>query len=168
MKIVKTYITIVENISEVAGKIAMWLSSILVLLICFDVLARYFFSVSFVSVFELEWHIFALIFLFGASFTLKHDKHVRVDIFYNQFSDKQKAIVNLIGCIFFLIPFCYIVIESSIPYFLNSYNLNEGSTDYGGLPVRYIIKSMIMVGFTLLLLQGTALFFRSFLTLINK
>ena len=168
MKIVKTYITIVENISEVAGKIAMWLSSILVLLICFDILARYFFSVSFVSVFELEWHIFALIFLFGASFTLKHDKHVRVDIFYNQFSDKQKAIVNLIGCIFFLIPFCYIVIESSIPYFLNSYNLNEGSTDYGGLPVRYIIKSMIMVGFTLLLLQGTALFFRSFLTLINK
>ncbi|UZR92281.1 TRAP transporter small permease subunit [Chondrinema litorale] len=168
MNTLKSIIKIIEGISETAGKIAMWLSSTLVLLICFDVLARYFFSVSFVSVFELEWHIFALIFLFGASFTLKYDKHVRVDIFYNQFSDKQKALVNLLGCLFFLIPFCYIVIESSVPYFMNSYYLNEGSTDYGGLPARYIIKSMIMVGFILLLLQGVALFFRSLLTLFNK
>ena len=73
MKIIKFYVSLVEVLSEWAGKVAMWLSSVLVVLICFDVLARYLFGISYVSVFELEWHIFALLFLLGASYSLKYD-----------------------------------------------------------------------------------------------
>jgi len=168
MKIIRIYVSLVEALSEWAGKVAMWLSSVLVVLICFDVLARYLFGISYVSVFELEWHIFALLFLLGASYSLKYDRHVRVDIFYSQFSEKQKAWVNLLGCLLFLIPFCLIVIEASVPYFLTSLNLNEASNDQGGLPARYIIKGMIIVGFALLFLQGTSLIMRSLVVIFNK
>ncbi len=168
MKAIRFYVELVETISELAGRVAMWLSTLLVVLICFDVLARYLFSISYVWVFELEWHIFALLFLFGASFSLKYDRHVRVDIIYNQLNEKQKAWINLLGCLLFLFPFCVIVIEASVPYLMTSLQLNEASNDQGGLPARYFIKSMIIVGFVFLMMQGTALVVRSLLVISNK
>ena len=135
---------------------------------CVDVIRRYLFNQTAVWITELEWHLFALIFLIGAGYALKHDKHVRVDLFYAKFSPKQKAWVNLLGTLLFLIPWCWIIISSSYNYAHNSYLINESSPDPGGLPARYIIKFSITVGFILLLLQAIALVLDSVLVITGK
>ena len=150
-----------DGASELFGKIASWLTSVLMLLIIGDVVLRYLFNVSHVWVTELEWHIFALIFLLGAAYTLRHDAHVRVDLFYAGFSEKKKAFINLLGVCLFLIPWCLVVIRASIRYATNSYLIQETSPDPGGLPALWIIKSMIVVAFILLLLQGVSLLLKS-------
>lgn len=132
----------------------------LILLICLDVLFRYFFSFSKNWIIELEWHLFALIFLLGSAYALQMDKHVRVDVFYQKFSEKTKAIVNLIGTLVFLIPWCYLVITTAYKFANNSWYIREGSNQPGGLPARYIIKGAIVVGFVLLLAQGVSLMFK--------
>ena len=159
---------IIGRLNEQIGKVVSWLTSILVWVICMDVLLRYLLNISFAGLFELEWHIFALIFLLGAAYTLKHDKHVRVDIFYNKFSAKGKALINLIGTALFLIPFCVVTIWSSVPFVINSFNILEGSPDPGGLPFRFIVKSAIPIGFTLLLLQSISLIIDSILIIKGR
>jgi len=116
----------------------------------------------------LEWHLFAFIFLIGAAYALKHDRHVRVDVFYANFTEKQQAWVNLIGTLLFLIPFCIIIIYTSIRFAANAYAIQEGSPDPGGLPARYIVKAAIPIGFILLLLQACSLLIKSMLTLTHK
>ncbi|MBX2844262.1 MAG: TRAP transporter small permease subunit [Flammeovirgaceae bacterium] len=168
MKFLQSWIHIINQINENLGKTVAWLSSILVIVICLDVALKNIFSISSVAVFELQWHLFALIFLLGAAYTLKHDKHVRVDVFYQKLSPKGQAWINIIGTLLFLIPFCIIIIKSSIPYVATSYKLGEGSNDAGGLPARYFIKSSIFIGFFFLLIQGISLIFSSILTVMGK
>lgn len=126
----------------------------LVVLICVDVLLRYFFNATQKWIIELEWHLFALVFLIGASYTFQKDKHVRVDVFYQGFSEKKKLWVNLLGNVFFLIPWCLVIIYVSIKYANVSFSYLEQSPDPGGLPARYLIKYAISLGFILLLLQA--------------
>ena len=87
----------IEKIIKKIGNVCSWLSFALVILITTDVFLRYIFNFSSASLYELEWHFFAIIFLLGSSITLQKDEHVRVDVFYNRFSNKKKEIVNLIG-----------------------------------------------------------------------
>ena len=105
---------------------------------------------------ELEWHLFGLIFLLVAGYAFRHDRHVRVDLFYAKFSAKDKALVNLIGGLIFLIPWTAILIYVSFEYATIAYKIGEGSPDPGGLPARYIIKFAITAGMVLLFLQGLA------------
>ncbi len=151
----------IDTLNEYVGKGVSWLTTALVLVICFDVIMRYAFTWSSAAVFELEWHIFAAIFMVGSAYALKYDKHVRVDLFYSRFSDKQKAWVNLIGTLFFLFPFCIVIVITSIPFVQNSFKILETSPDPGGLPARFIIKSTIPLGFILLFLQGISLCMKS-------
>jgi len=146
-------------ISEWVGRLSAWLVVALILLVCYDVTMRYAFHDGSVALQELEWHLFALIFLFGAAYTLKHDEHVRVDVFYqaNWMTPKRRAAVNLFGCLFLLLPFCCLMIYSSIPFVEQAYQWNEASPDPGGLPYRWLLKAMIPFGFVLLTLQGVAL-----------
>ena len=157
-----------SSLNEIVGRATAWLTTILVVFMCFDVVRRYLFNQTAGWITELEWHLFALIFLLGAGYTLKHDKHVRVDLFYAKFSSKQKAWVNLLGTLLFLIPWCWIIIASSYYYAHNAYLINEASPDPGGLPARYIIKFSITLGFILLLLQAIALIIESLLTIAGK
>lgn len=161
-------VRLINNLNTKVGNTVSWLTSILVWVMCLDVTMRYLFNISFAGLFELEWHIFALIFLLGAAFTLKADKHVRVDVFYGQFSEKGKAWVNLTGTIIFLVPFCLVVIASSIPFVINSFSILEGSPDPGGLPFRFIVKSAIPIGFSLLLLQAFGLIMESILIIRGR
>lgn len=156
-----------SQINEKVGQATSWLTVILMLLICFNVTTRYLFNNSEAWRTELEWHLFALIFLLGAGYALKHDKHVRVDLFYANFSDKQKALVNFIGTLIFLVPWCAVIIFASYKYSHNSWLMNEGSPD-NGLPARYLIKFSITLGFGLLLLQAIALLASSLSTLLQK
>ncbi len=102
---------------------------------------------------ETQWYIFDLVFLLGAAYALKHDEHVRVDVLYSSWPPKWKAVANLIGTLFFLIPFCVLVIIFSWQAVTNSWGILETSPDPGGLP-RYPIKSMLIVSFVLLIIQG--------------
>ena len=153
----------IEVISEWTGRLAAWLVVAMVLLVCYDVAMRYLFQAGSVALQELEWHLFGLIFLLGAAYTLKHDEHVRVDVFYQSrwMSAKRRAWVNLLGALLFLIPFAVLVIYSAWPFVVNAYNYGEGSPDPGGLPHRWLLKGAIIVGFILLTLQGIAMTIRN-------
>lgn len=150
----KAITTPINTWVDYIGKGLSWVNLALILLICVDVTLRYLFSTTKVWVIDLEWHMFALIFLLGASYTLKADKHVRVDVFYDRWSDRTKAIIDLMGHVLFLIPWCLVVIYTSYRYAINSWTYREGAADPGGLPMRYIIKFAIVVGFVMLLLQA--------------
>ena len=145
-----------EQFSEHTGKLVSWLVLVMVLLVSYDVAMRYFFLSGSVALQEMEWHLFSLIFLIGAAYTLKHDDHVRLDLFYKSklMDDRRRAWVDLFGSIFLLIPFCILIIATAWPFVVQSYIHLEGSPDPGGLPYRWILKASIPLGFTFLLLQG--------------
>ena len=147
---------------------ASWLTAFLVLLICYDVIMRYLFNSSSIAIYELEWHIFALIFLLGAAYTLKHDRHVRVDVFYSRFSRRTQVLINLIGTLILLFPLCWILITEGFDFVANSFRLLESSPDPGGLPARYLIKMSIPIGFSLLFLQAISWVFSCLLELAGK
>ncbi len=153
----------IECFGEWSGRCVSWLTLALVLLVSYDVTMRYLFQDGSVALQELEWHLFALIFLLGAAYTLKHDEHVRVDLIYHArwMSERRRAWVDLFGTLFFLLPFCILIIVSAWPFVENSYELNEHSPDPGGLPYRYLIKMMIPLCFVLLAVQGVAIIIRS-------
>ena len=142
------------RINEVVGRAVSWLTTLLVLIVCFDVATRYLLNDTAAWVMELEWHLFALIFLLGAGYTLRHDRHVRVDLFYAKFDHKDKALVNLTGTAIFLIPWCLLIIWTGFPFAMDAYEIGEGSPDPGGLPARWLVKFAIVIGATLLLIQA--------------
>lgn len=152
----------VDRLNEKCGVVAGWLTATLVLVVCYDVFTRYVLNISSIAVQELEWHLFAIIFLLAAAYTLKHDRHVRVDVIYVNLSEKTKAWINLLGSLIYLLPFSVLVILTSKNFVVNSFMLGEISRNPGGLPARYILKACIPLGFFLLLLQGLSLAIRSF------
>ena len=157
MIFLKTLSRWIDTINEWVGRGVAWVTLGLVLVVFIDVLMRYLFNTSFVFTQELEWHLFAFIFLIGAGYTLLHDGHVRVDIIYQRLGYKARAWVNLIGVLLFLLPGCMMVIVTSWQFVLNAWSVMEGSPDPGGIPYRFLIKGTITVGFILLCLQGVSL-----------
>lgn len=140
-----------------------WCVLIMVLVIVYDIAMRFFFQIGSVALQELEWHLFAVLFLLGAAYTLKHDGHVRVDMIYQSrwMDDRRRAWVDLLGTVFFLFPFCLLIIVSSWPFVERAYLFAEGSPDPGGLPYRFLLKAAIPLGFVLLIFQGIATVLRS-------
>lgn len=163
-------ISLIDSLNERIGRGTAWLILVMVLLICYDVAMRYLFQQGSVALQELEWHLFALIFLLGSAYTLKHNGHVRVDLlFHSRFvSDKQRALINIIGNLFFLLPFCILILYTSWPFVENAFYYQEGSPDPGGLPYRYLLKGSLLVAFGLLILQGFAELLRNILLFTDK
>lgn len=168
MKFINIYINFIDKLNDKIGSLTSWLTALLVLVVSYDVIVRYLVEESSVGLQEFEWHLFALIFLLSAAYTLKIDDHVRVDVFYTKFSPRKQAWINFLGSILFLIPFCIVVIIASQDFVSLSFRINETSPDAGGLPARFILKAFIPISFFLLLLQGIALVFKSFLKLKEK
>lgn len=156
-----------SQINEVVGRATAWLTAILMILMCYNVLQRYFFNNIIAWRTELEWHIFGLIFLLGAGYALKHDKHVRVDVFYANFSKKNKAWVNVIGTLLFLLPWCILIIIMGYKFAYTAFEQNEFSPN-DGLPYRFLIKSAIPIGFFFLLIQGLVVILESLATILEK
>ena len=154
----QTIINCIDSLNEWIGKLASWLVLLMVLVICYDVAMRYLFQQGSVGLQELQWHLFSLIFLLGAAYTLKHDDHVRVDMFYqsSKLTDSHRAWINILGIILFLLPFCTLILITTWPFVENAFYYSEGSPDPGGLPHRYLLKGSILVAFALLILQGIA------------
>lgn len=153
-----------------------WLGSYLVSTLVFvfvgvifsNVIMRYVFNTSSVFMAELEWHLFALIFLLGAGYTLLHDRHVRVDIFYSIMSPKMRAVINCMGVMIFLLPSCYLVLHTSIPWVKVAYDVGEVSLDPGGIPFRFLLKAALPMGYFLILLQGVSLFLKNMFVLLES
>ncbi len=156
------------ELNDWIGKKVAWITTFLVILICVDVFLRYLFNTSKVWIVELEWHLFALVFLLSAGYAFKHDQHVRVDLFYTRFSPRKKAWINLVGTLLFLIPWCIVIIATSTRYTYNSWLIGESSSDPGGLPARYLIKFSMVIGFVLLLYQGVLEVIKSIGILLKK
>jgi len=168
MSFCKVFCRWIDNFNRWIGTGVSWVTGLVVMVVFTDVVMRYAFNTSYVFVQELEWHLFAFIFLMGAGKTLLNDGHVRVDIIYQRLSPKGKAWINLIGVIFFLIPGCYLIIETSTKFAFHSWSILEGSPDPGGIPYRFLIKSCIPVGFIFILLQGISMGIKSFFTIRGK
>ncbi len=138
-----------------------WLGNILVVFLLlmilnvfYDVIMRYVFRDSSIAMQEMEWHLFAIVILFGVSYSLKEDAHVRVDFIYDRLSVKTKAMINIIGTILFLLPFALLIIYGSIAFVMDSYTTNEISSNPGGLKHLWIIKAMIPLSFSILLIEA--------------
>lgn len=158
-----------DKINEWIGSVIVTSAVILFILVIFsNVVLRYVFNTSFVFMAELEWHVFAFIFLLGAGYTLLHDGHVRVDIFYSMMDRKKKAFVNLIGVIFLLIPSCYMVLTTTIPWVIVAYKIGEVSIDPGGIPARFLLKATLPAGYFLMLIQGILLGIKSAFILLDN
>lgn len=125
--------------------------------LCFGlVLARYLFSAGSIAAQEaLQW-LHSLIFLLGAAGTLQAGKHVRVDVFYQRLSARGQALVDIIGYLLFLLPFCTFMLWISLDYVAASWSLHEGSRDPGGLPGVFLLKTLIPLAAVLLAVQGLA------------
>lgn len=158
----------IDAFNEKVGVAVSWLTTLLVAVVCFDVFTRYVLNSSLVAVQELEWHLFAVIFLLGAAYTLKHDEHVRVDVLYAGRSRRTKAAIDLAGALLFLLPFCALVVWVSVGFVETSWGVGEGSENPGGLPGRYVLKAMIPAAFVLLGLQGVSLAIRSALIVAGR
>ena len=146
--------TIINFIVNLFGKLLSIIFLLMTLNVLYDVIMRYFFHNSSVAMQELEWHLFAVMILYGVGYALKEEAHVRVDFLYDKFSPKTKAYINLFGTIFFLIPVALLIIYGSYEFVMDSYSVNEISEDPGGLPYRWIIKAMIPFGFIFLIISA--------------
>lgn len=158
-------VNIIDQTVQWMGKTVSWLSLLLVLIICIDVAMRYVFNFTKVWVIELEIYFFAILLLFGAGYAFQYDKHVRVDVFYSKLSNKKKAYINLFGGVFLLIPWCIVIILVGYNYAYFSFLMNESSSQPGGLPALYLLKSLIFIGFIFLLMQGVSSICKSILTI---
>ncbi len=164
----RTIVHFISSLNERVGKVISSLNLLLIIIVCIDVVVRYLFKQSSAAFYELEWHLFAFVFLVAAGWTLRHERHVRVDIFYAKASPRVQAVIDIFGVLLLLLPFSLTLIATGFPYALIAFESGEGSPDTGGLPFRWIVKSAIVVGAGLLTLQGVAMLLEKVLVLIEE
>ncbi len=158
---------VIDGLNEWTGRLVAWLTLAMVLVTCAVVLLRYAFDLGWIAVQESITYLHAVVFMLGAAYTLRHDGHVRVDIFYRRFSPRGQAWVDLFGALLLLLPVCIFILWISWEYVAASWALYEGSRDAGGLPLVYLLKSVIPLMALLLLLQGISQMLRSLLVLLG-
>lgn len=142
------------KINTFAGKILSVVLLLMTFNVFYDVIMRYFFHNSSVGMQEMEWHLFSIIILFGVSVALLEEGHVRVDFLYDRYNPRKKAIINIIGTIFFLLPLALLILFGSFPFVMDAYEIGEISEDPGGLPFRWAIKGMIPLAFLFLVFSS--------------
>lgn len=161
----KTAFSAVEKFTDITGRFISWATVTMVILVVLVVVARYFLGLGSIALQESVTYLHCLVFMMGIAFTLKHDGHVRVDIFYRGFSPRCQALVNLIGALLFLVPFCLLIFFTSWDYVLSSWVIGETSAENNGLPFIYLLKTLMLLMPVTLLLQGIAEIVRSGLIL---
>ncbi|MCD6172544.1 MAG: TRAP transporter small permease subunit [Sulfurimonas sp.] len=144
----------IDKLIKYLGNFTAFILAILVLLVVYDATARYLFSTGSIALQELEWHLFDIIILFGIAYTLRENAHVRVDIFYASYSEKNKALINFISALFFILPFSFLIIYIGVGFVEMSFMQNEASSNPGGLEYRYLVKALLPLSFVFLSLQA--------------
>lgn len=144
----------IDKTIKYLGYFTAFIVGVLVLLVVYDATARYLFSSGSIALQELEWHLFDVIILLGIAYALRENAHVRVDIFYASYTEKTKALIDMIASLFFILPFSFLVIYIGIGFVELSFSQNESSSNPGGLEYRYLVKSLLPLSFLFLSLQA--------------
>jgi TRAP-type mannitol/chloroaromatic compound transport system permease small subunit len=157
----------INRLNEWIGRAIAWLTLAMVVVTFTVVLFRYLFNTGWIAMQESITYMHALVFMLGAAYTLRHDGHVRVDIFYQRFGSRGRAWVDLLGTLLLLLPFMLFIAWVSWEYVAISWELEEGSREAGGLPGVYLLKTAIPLMALSVLLQGGALALRATLVLLG-
>ncbi len=144
----------INKTNEYIGRTVKWLLIFMVLATFANVVWRYVFEKYSIPMNESVIIMNSMVFMLGAAYALQTNQHVRVDVFYARFSDKQKAVADLIGTVLFLMPTCGFLLYSSWGYALSSWHIFESSPNTGGLPGLFLVKSIIPLTALLMILQG--------------
>ena len=160
----KLYNTL-HAINEVTGKAIAWLTLLMMLVTFSVVLLRYMFDLGWVAMQESVVYMHATVFMLGAAYTMKHQGHVRVDIFYQRFTVKTRAWVDLIGTLLLLFPVSIFIVWMGWEYVVDAWRVHEGSREAGGLPGVFLLKSLIILMPTLLIVQGLAMLIEQILVI---
>jgi len=160
----KLYLAI-DTFNNRIGRIISWTAIIMVLVQFLVVVMRYIFSLGFIWMQESVLYLHSILFMLGAGYTLLHEGHVRVDIFYREHGPRAKAVVDFIGSIVFLLPVCILLWWWSWPYVSQSWAIFEGSAETSGIQAVYMLKTLILMFAALIGLQGVSMMLRSLLTL---
>lgn len=164
-----TFASIVDRLNERIGRTICWLALAMVLVQVAVVAMRYIFGQGSVVMQETIVYMHATLFMAGAGYTLRHDDHVRCDIFYRDATPRKRAIVDLTGVVVFLLPMCILIFWVSLPYVSNAWAVLEGSPEGAlGLPAVFLLKSLIPIMAVLLGLQGLAMAGRAMARLIES
>ncbi len=160
--------SLINNFNEWIGRSVAWFIIAMVIITFFNVVMRYGFNFGLIAIQESVIYLHSFVFMLAIAYTYKHNEHVRVDIFYSKYSDSQKAWTDFLGTVFLLFPFCIYLIFSSWEYASNSWQLLEGSREAGGLPLVFILKTLVPLMPILLLLQGISAMCNSLMTITSK
>ena len=144
---------LIDWINERVGKAAFWLVLVMTLISAGNASYRFIFHDSSNGLLEIQWYLFAAVFLLCSPYTLQKNEHVRIDVLSGKLSPRGLAVIDIIGTIFFLLPMVVAVLWLSLPLVAESYKINEHSANAGGL-IRWPVKILLPIGFTLLALQG--------------
>ncbi|GAA0698141.1 TRAP transporter small permease subunit [Marinobacterium maritimum] len=161
-------VRLLDGFSEWTGRLIAWLTLLMVVVTFVVVVMRYVFEQGNIALQESVIYMHSFVFLLGAAYTLKHDGHVRVDIFYRPLGEKGKAWINLFGTLCLLLPVCVFLFWISWEYVATSWELKEGSQEAGGIAYRYILKSALLVMPAMMVLQGVTELLRNLLVLTGK
>lgn len=146
----------IDRFTELTGRALSWLTMLMVALVVAIVVGRYFLGLGSIALQESVTYLHAMVFMLGLAFTLKRGGHVRVDIFYRNYSVRRRALVDLIGGILFLVPFCLFIFISCWDYVLASWAIAEGSSENDGIAAVYLLKTLMLIMPVTLLLQAIA------------
>lgn len=144
---------LIDHLNERLGRIANWLVLVACIVSAGNAMSRYAFDLSSNAWLEVQWYMFAALVMLGASYTLKRNEHVRVDIVFLNLSERGQIWVDILGGVFFLLPACILFAWLSWPFFYQSFLIQEASGNAGGL-IRWPVKMLLPLGFGLLALQG--------------
>ena len=164
---IQGFISFLDNLSENIGRTIAWLTLLMVITQFTVVVLRYLFNIGWIAMQESILYMHALVFMLGAAYTLKHNAHVRVDIFYHKMTHRGKAWVDVLGTLLLLLPVCIFIFSYSWEYVANSWALLESSREAGGLPGLFVLKTSLLAMAGLLGLQGISLLLKNLLVLLN-
>ena len=165
MKILGNILKTINCFTGWVGRFIAWLCLLLVVLTVSVVLLRYLFGMGSIAVQESVTYVHSMIFMLGLAVALQRGGHVRVDIFYRNFSERRKALVDLLGGVFFLLPFCGLILLSSWDYVLASWAIKETSAESGGIAAVYLLKTLMILMPITLALQGISQILTSLITI---
>ena len=146
----------IDTFLQRLGNGLSWIWVGLIFVIVLNVLLRYVFSEGRIELEEIQWHLYSTGFMFGLSYAFQADVHIRVDVLHERFSPELKAWIDLYGILLFVLPFTALMLIYGIPFVVDSYQTKEVSQSPGGLELRWLIKSVLVLGFSFLSLAAFA------------
>lgn len=168
MQPIQTFIATVDRFTDSFGRMLAWLVLLMMLAMAAVVVLRYGLEVGSIALQESITYMHACLFMLSLAYTLKHNGHVRVDIFYQHFSSRQRAWVNSLGGIIFLLPLCLFIVGSSWGFVSQSWAVHEVSTEPGGIPAVFLLKTLIPIMAINLAIQGLTEVLRNTLVLVAR